>query len=125
MIRRLAAGAGFADLAKEFSKDATAQAGGDLGYAGLSMLPPELGAVAFALSPGQVTQYPVRINESYLVVKVEERRVLAAPSFDQARDALRQEVARRVVPRLMASALKASAPHFHGTGGRAKTAGPN
>jgi len=52
---RLAAGDPFEDLAREFSEDASAQAGGDLGTFGRGAMVPEFEDAAFALEPGEVS----------------------------------------------------------------------
>jgi peptidyl-prolyl cis-trans isomerase SurA len=52
---RLAAGEPFEDLAREYSEDASAQGGGDLGTFGRGVLVPEFEEAAFALEPGEVS----------------------------------------------------------------------
>jgi peptidyl-prolyl cis-trans isomerase C len=123
LIARLQQGADFADLAKAYSKDGTAANGGDLAFARLDMLSPEIGAVMFALAPGQVTQYPVRVRNGWFIIRVEERRQPAPPSFEDARGALEQDIVRAGAPVLMQEALKAAPVHYHGmAGGRSDKA---
>jgi peptidyl-prolyl cis-trans isomerase C len=117
LIGRLRQGADFATLAKQYSKDGTAPHGGDLGFARLDMVTPELGAVMFALAPGQMTQYPVKVHNAWFVVFVEERRQPAAPSFEQARAALEQDIVHAGAPVLAQEALKAAPVHYHGMAG--------
>jgi peptidyl-prolyl cis-trans isomerase C len=124
LIGRLHQGANFADLAKSFSKDGTAQGGGDLGFARLDMLSPELGAVMFALAPGQMTEYPVRSHNLWFILRVEERRQPAAPSFEAARGALEQDIIHAGAPVLMQAALKAAPITYHGLTGRAADKAP-
>jgi peptidyl-prolyl cis-trans isomerase SurA len=52
---RLAAGEDFAALAREFSEDGSAAAGGELGRFGRGMMVPEFEEAAFALEPGEVS----------------------------------------------------------------------
>jgi peptidyl-prolyl cis-trans isomerase C len=113
LIQRLQGGADFAALARDFSKDGTAASGGDLGFARLDMLAPEIGSVAFALAPGQITSFPVRCNNSWFIIKVEGRRQVAAPSFEAARDALEQDVIHAGVPALTRLALQPGLVKFH------------
>ena len=94
LIARLQAGADFADLARQYSKDMSANEGGDIGYAPLSALSGEVGAVLFAMSPGQVTAYPVRSLPGYFVLRVEGRRQRATPTFEEARATLASELRR-------------------------------
>ena len=56
ILVKLRAGESFANLAKEYSQDrASKDLGGDLGFFPRGIMPEELEAVAFALSPGQVS----------------------------------------------------------------------
>jgi peptidyl-prolyl cis-trans isomerase C len=97
LIAGLRKGADFAGLARQYSKDLSASEGGDIGYVTLDALSAEVGAVLFALAPGQATDYPVRAAPGYFVLRVEGRRQRAPPDFDQVRpelaNALRREAA--------------------------------
>jgi peptidyl-prolyl cis-trans isomerase C len=118
LIGRLHQGANFADLARGSSKDGTAQNGGDLGFARLDMLSPEVGAVMFALAPGQMTEFPVRSRNLWVILRVEERRQPATPSFEAARGALEQDIIHAGAPVLMQAALQAAPITYHGLTGR-------
>ena len=92
IIAQLNKGADFAALAKENSKDPAAQNGGDLGFFKKADMVPEFADAAFALKPGQFTQTPVKTQFGWHVIKVDEVRTAAAPSFDQVRDEIRQQI---------------------------------
>ena len=92
LIAKLQAGADFADLARQSSKDMSAAQGGDIGYVPLAALSAEVGGAMFALAPGQVTAYPVRALPGYFVLRIEGRRQRATPTFDEARPALANEL---------------------------------
>lgn len=92
VIDQLNKGADFATLAKQDSKDPAAQNGGDLGFFKKGDMVPEFSAAAFALKPGEFTQIPIKTQFGWHVIKVEEHRVAPPPSFDQARDELRQQI---------------------------------
>jgi peptidyl-prolyl cis-trans isomerase C len=85
-------GADFAEVAKRRSTDSSAAEGGDLGFFKQSAMVPEFAAAAFALQPGQVTSAPVRTTFGWHIIKVEERRAAPVPSFEEARDSLRQRM---------------------------------
>lgn len=53
LIARLRAGADFAELALQHSKDPTASRGGDLGYVPLEAVSPEVGSAMFTLFPAR------------------------------------------------------------------------
>ncbi|MDR3532126.1 MAG: peptidylprolyl isomerase [Rhodopila sp.] len=121
LIQRLQTGADFAALARDFSKDGTAQDGGDLGYARLDTLSPEIGSVIFALAPGQTTAFPVRSHNEWFILRVDGRRQLPAPTFDAARSALEQDIIHAGTPELMREALMAAPVTYHGLTGKKAT----
>lgn len=70
---KLIAGANFAALAKEFSKDpGSAVKGGDLGYFGKGMMVKEFEDACFNGKVGEV-QKPVKTNFGYHIIKVTDR----------------------------------------------------
>lgn len=70
---KLRAGESFAALAKQYSQDRTTKdTGGDLGFFPRGIMPPEIEAVAFGLSPGQ-TSGIVRTSFGYHIIEVVEK----------------------------------------------------
>jgi len=73
--KQILAGADFAESARSYSEDlATAGAGGDMGYGNRQTLLPPIANVAFALSPGQVSEIfgtPYGLE----LIKLEDKRV--------------------------------------------------
>lgn len=69
---RIDAGEDFAELAKQYSLDGSAQNGGDLGFFGKGRMVQPFENAAFALQPGEVSQ-PVQTQFGYHLIKVEER----------------------------------------------------
>lgn len=69
---KLDAGADFAELAKEYSLDGSAQNGGDLGYFGKGRMVQPFEDAAFALEPGEISE-PVQTQFGYHLIKVEDR----------------------------------------------------
>lgn len=102
VIDKAMAGGDFHQLAVQFSKDASAAAGGDLGYVPIEALAPEIGAVVFALPPGQITAFPVRTVAGYFVLRIEGRRQRATPSFEEARAGLQRELRREAATKVLA-----------------------
>jgi peptidyl-prolyl cis-trans isomerase C len=104
VITDLKAGADFATVAKQHSTDPGAAQGGDLGWFKKADMLPEFSAAAFALTPGQITETPVHTQYGWHVIKLEERRQAAAPSFEQSHDQLRQEIIQENVRKVVAQA---------------------
>lgn len=99
LIGRLNKGADFSSLAKQLSKDPDGANGGDLGFFRRDQVWPEFADVAFALQPGQISQTPIHNEFGWHVVKVEERRIVAPPSYSEVHDTLRQSLLQEAVQR--------------------------
>ena len=87
------AGADFAKLAKENSKD-SAEDGGDLGYFTKDQMVPEFADAAFKLDKGQVSD-PVKTQFGWHVIKVEDKRQKPVPTFEQVSDQIDQFLIRK------------------------------
>jgi peptidyl-prolyl cis-trans isomerase C len=99
LIAELNKGADFATLAKQDSKDPDRDNGGDLGFFRRDQVWPEFADVAFALQPGQFSQTPIHNEFGWHIVKVEERRIVAPPSYSDVHDAIRQTLLQEAVQR--------------------------
>jgi peptidyl-prolyl cis-trans isomerase C len=105
LIQKLRDGADFAELARQVSKDPSAQAGGDLGYRIRESVTPEVGAAMFSLGPGQTTTYPVASIGGYFVIRVEARSSHGTLTFDEARPMLEKELRAHAVSEAIGSLL--------------------
>jgi len=85
VIRRLAEGADFAELARQESADDSRIRGGDIGWVYPGKLPAEFTAACESLEPGQYTAVPVRTAYGWHVIKLLETRAAAAPPLEQVR----------------------------------------
>ncbi|MEL6750528.1 MAG: peptidylprolyl isomerase [Pseudomonadota bacterium] len=92
IITELDGGADFEALAKEKSTGPSGPQGGDLGFFGKGRMVPDFEVAAFRLEPGTYTKEPVKTQFGFHVIKVDEVRDVALPTFDQAKDQLRQIV---------------------------------
>lgn len=91
---KLAQGADFAEMAKQYSDDAgSLTRGGTLGEVGRGMLPPELDKIVFDLPVGQVSQ-PVPSRYGIHIFKVTHKQ--AQPN-EQVRGMIQQRVAQQEV----------------------------
>jgi peptidyl-prolyl cis-trans isomerase C len=104
VLAQLKAGADFAALAAKLSQDPDGKRGGDLGFFRREQVWPGFADVAFSLQPGQVGQQPVRNEFGWHVVRVEERRLVAPPSLEDAREGIRQELMAQAVRSAVAAA---------------------
>lgn len=69
IIKKLDSGADFAELAKEYSSDSSAENGGDLGSFGRGKMVAEFETAAFALKDGEYTKEPVQSQFGYHIIK--------------------------------------------------------
>jgi peptidyl-prolyl cis-trans isomerase C len=120
-IAEIRGGADFAAVARRVSKDSTASIGGDLGFQTRGGMGPEIGAVAFALAPGQLAPNPVRTGVGWFVIKTEERRQQPAPPYAAMREQLRQEIMREAAPGILDTALQGLKVRRYSIGGKEVT----
>jgi peptidyl-prolyl cis-trans isomerase C len=117
-------GADFATIARVVSKDPDASRGGDLGFFRREQVWPGFADVAFALQPGQVAPDPVKNEFGWHVVKVEERRLVAPPSFADVREQLKQELLAAAVQQAIEKARGQLAVHRFNLDGSELDTGP-
>ena len=96
VIVELEKGADFAKLATERSADPGSRDGGDLGFFKKDQMVGPFAEAAFALKKGEYTHKPVQTQFGWQVIKVEDRRAAKVPSFEDSKDALKEEEARVV-----------------------------
>lgn len=73
VLKQVQAGGDFAELAKKYSQDSSAAAGGDLGMFGKGQMVPEFENAAFALQVNQ-TSAIVKTKYGYHIIKVTEKK---------------------------------------------------
>jgi peptidyl-prolyl cis-trans isomerase C len=94
IIGKLDSGADFAELAKENSKDGSAERGGELGYFAKNEVVPEFAEAAFSAKVGSYVNKPVKSEFGYHIVRVDEKRMRPPASFDSVKPFVRQELER-------------------------------
>jgi peptidyl-prolyl cis-trans isomerase C len=91
LIAELEGGADFETLAKEHSTGPSGPNGGALGWFGLGMMVPEFEQAVVALEPGAISG-PVQTQFGWHVIKLNETRLAEAPTLDQMREELTNEI---------------------------------
>lgn len=93
MLEAKAPGVSFIELAKKKSEGPSAADGGDLGFFKRGVMVAEFEKAAFTLPVGGISE-PIRTKFGWHVLKVEERRALAAPPFEEVKEQLRDRMLR-------------------------------
>jgi peptidyl-prolyl cis-trans isomerase C len=107
VLADLKSGVSFEDEAKAKSKDPSGKTnGGDLGYITKGETVPEFSEAAFKLKPGEITQVPVKSQFGWHIIKVEDRRMAPPPSFDEAKNQVRQQMEQQDVMTVIAALKK-------------------
>lgn len=100
-IKKLKAGADFDKLAREISIEPAAKTtGGDLDYRVHGDLVKDFSDVAFKLEKGQISGV-VKTEFGFHVIKVEDKRKRAVPTYDQVKPRLMEFVARNAQAELI------------------------
>lgn len=94
VIAELDGGADFAELAAERSTGPSGPNGGDLGYFTRGRMVPPFEEAAFALEPGGFTADPVETQFGWHVIKLEDRRPVQPPPFEQVEAQVRSVLLR-------------------------------
>jgi peptidyl-prolyl cis-trans isomerase D len=106
ITERLAAGEDFALLAKEFSEDiATANQGGDLGYALPGAFPPEFDEALVNLVVDEVSM-PVQTDAGTHFIKLLEIETVESSSFEQQRSSILADLQRAKAEPLFAEKIE-------------------
>ena len=88
VIKRLEKGEDFAALAGELSLGPSASRGGNLGYFLAEEMVQAFSDAAFALQPGELSA-PVETEYGWHVIRLEDRRVVPPPSFEDLSEQIR------------------------------------
>lgn len=103
IISELEGGADFATLAQERSTGPSGPNGGDLGWFSAGMMVPPFEEAVMALEAETVSA-PVQTDFGWHVIRLNEVREKAAPTIDQVRGELVQEIQNATVEEILAAA---------------------
>ena len=108
MLKQLADGADFAELAREHSTGPTGPRGGDLGYFTRESMAEPFSAAAFSLDIGAIGPDPVKTEFGWHVIKVIDKRRQAPADLEESRARIQDLLTREFVTAHM-SELRANA----------------
>lgn len=96
IIAELQGGADFEELARERSTGPSGPNGGDLGYFTRGRMVPTFEEAAFTLDPGSFTDEPVETQFGWHVIRVDDRRPVQPPAFEQVEGQIRSVLLREL-----------------------------
>lgn len=97
VINMLNDGDDFAELAKNKSTGPSGPSGGDLGWFKRGQMVPPFEKAAFSLNKNEISQRPVQTQFGWHVIKIFDRRIPEAPSYENMKSKLMQDLERKIV----------------------------
>ena len=97
VINMLNDGDDFAELAKNKSTGPSGPSGGDLGWFKRGQMVPPFEKAAFSLNKNEITQIPVQTQFGWHVIKIFDKRIPEAPSYENMKSKLIQGLERKIV----------------------------
>lgn len=101
VVKKLATGEKFEDLAKSLSMGPTGKNGGDLGYFGKADMVPEFADAAFQMEKNSILETPVKTQFGWHVIQLVDIRQRPKPTFEQVEPMLRAEARREALDDLL------------------------
>ena len=92
ILKQARGGADFAELARKYSQDGSAQQGGDLNYFSRGQMVPQFETVAFKLKVGQISDV-VQTEFGYHIIKVTDHKPARTIAFEEAKPQIAQYLA--------------------------------
>ncbi len=89
LVTQIRNGAAFTSLARQFSQDAAARNGGDLGWVQPGELDQELDRALINMRPGEISE-PIRTSSGYYILLLRKRRANQKPRADDTVVSLKQ-----------------------------------
>ena len=90
VLARLKKGESFAKLASELSLDPSKKNSGEVGWVVAAQILPAISNVMVNLTKGGLSAAPIQTSTGWNIIKLEDKRAFLAPSFDLAKNDIRQ-----------------------------------
>tara|TARA_B100001248_G_scaffold255201_1_gene234624 strand:- start:95 stop:946 length:852 start_codon:yes stop_codon:yes gene_type:complete len=97
VIKMLNNGDDFAEVAKNKSTGPSGPSGGELGWFKRGQMVPPFENAAFSLGQNEISQKPIRTQFGWHVIKVFEKRIPQAPSYENMKNNLIQDLERKII----------------------------
>lgn len=102
LIRRINKGELFGKLAQEYSIDQSSRAqGGALGWVMPGQVLPVVAKLLPGMSKGSVSPKPVQAPVGWVILKLDDKRLLTIPSYEQAKPQLKQAIVQQYLAEVL------------------------
>ncbi len=105
LLAQIRGGKNFAEVARKNTQGPNASQGGDVGFLGKGQMQPAVEKAAFELKPGEVSGV-IAGPQGFSLLQLVECRGCEARSFEEARDEIREKLARERAPEAFDAWLK-------------------
>lgn len=105
ILRKIKAGADFAEMAMKVSRSPDARKGGDLGYFSRGVMPEEFDKVLFKMKPGQISKV-IKSPYGYHIFKLEERLPARRLPLDEVRETIKKRLMEKKLNELYTTWIK-------------------
>jgi peptidyl-prolyl cis-trans isomerase D len=114
VLAEVKSGADFAQLARKYSEDTSAEQGGDLQFFGRGDMVPEFEQAAFSLAVGEVSDL-VQSPYGFHIIKVTDRQDPLARPLDTVRDEIRGALVQEKAQDMMGGAVESASEYLRST----------
>lgn len=115
VLARAKAGEDFAELAREFSEDTSAEEGGDLGFFGRGQMVPEFEQAAFSLAEGEISDLVQTTYGFHIIKKTGSQPAFIRP-LEDVKEEIRGTIAQEKAREEMEKAVDSAATKLRGAG---------
>lgn len=106
IISKLKSGAKFDELAKQSKDLGSAGRGGDLDWISVAGLPPTFATALTSLKKGQFTETPVKTDNGYHIIRLDDVRPLKLPTMDEIKQQIGESLVQEKVQVYQQSLIK-------------------
>jgi len=96
ILKKAREGEDFAGLAKKYSKDHTANKGGDYGYRAKRILRKDFAEAASSMKIGDISE-PVKADDGYYIVKLTDHKEEATAKFEDVKKLISGELSYKLL----------------------------
>jgi peptidyl-prolyl cis-trans isomerase SurA len=96
LVKKIAGGTQFEDLAKQYSQGPNAQGGGDMGFLKPEEMEPTFRQATLALAPGQVSRV-VTTPAGFLIIKLVEKQEAKPIPFEEVKEKIKDKLYQQVL----------------------------